>query len=51
MTLELLLIFALIIGIQDRKKKKKMNAGGKVGRGYGKARGAKACKYVSMKGA
>ena len=33
------------------KKTKKMNAGGKVGRGYGKARGAKACKYVSMKGA
>ena len=32
------------------KKTKKMNAGGKVGRGYGKARGAKACKYVSMKG-
>ena len=36
---------------KKKKKKKKMNAGGKVGRGYGKARGAKACKYVSMKGA
>jgi hypothetical protein len=35
---------------KKKKKTKKMNAGGKVGRGYGKARGAKACKYVSMKG-